>query len=495
MFQSLSFSYISAEYILLFPVIFLIYAAVPKNLRSATLTLAGFLYLALLKPMYALWAFAVCLLTYFIGIRLEVKKYNRRSGKPLLILALTAVFVLLFVLKYAGSLGQLLPQGKASDFFSSIALPVGISFYSFSACGYLIDVYRGKRDAEHNIFNYALFLVLFPCVTAGPIGRADRLLPQIKEIKSIRIFDFSRIGSGATLMLWGYFLKLVVADRAAVLANTVFNNAWARDTFALLVGAAAYSIQIYADFAGISCMALGGAKVLGFDVIDNFDAPYLTDSIREFWRRWHISLSGWLRDYLYIPLGGSRKGTARKYVNILIVFTVCGIWHGGRLTFLVWGLLHGVYQLIGGLTAEKKQRIYKKLRIDSSSLPFRVWRTVCNFALVTFAWIFFRADSLTDAWIYISRMFTRPDLWNVMNGSIFNLGLNATEFGILTAACAVVFAADLLKYRNKENVSVLLRRQHPIVRYALIGALLIAVLVFGRYGTSFPSNAFIYAEF
>ncbi|MBQ6019581.1 MAG: MBOAT family protein [Clostridia bacterium] len=495
MFRMLSFSCVSTEYIIFFSAVFLIYAAVPKKLRAGTLACCGFLYAALVKPECALWAFAVCFITYLAGLLIQIRLINRKSAKPLLVCALTLVFGTLFLLKYAGVLLPVLFPDIPSDASAGIVLPVGLSFYSFAACGYLVDVYRGEREAEHSFIDYSLFLTLFPSFTAGPIERSRRLLAQIKEIGSVRVFDFSRIGSGATLMLWGYFLKLVVADRAAVVADAVFGNAWARDSFALLVGAVAYSVQIYADFAGLSCMALGGAKILGFDVIDNFDAPYLSGSIREFWRRWHISLSAWLRDYLYIPLGGNRRGAVRKYVNILIVFAVCGLWHGSRPTFLVWGLLHGVYQLIGGLTARKKRRAYEKLRIDPASFPFRVWRAACNFALVTLAWIFFRSDSLADAWIYISRMFTRPDPWNVLNGSMFRLGLDATEFGILLAASAVTFGVDLIRCRRKENVSQVLRRQHPIVRYALVAALLIAVLVFGRYGLAFPANAFIYAEF
>ena len=496
MFAALSFSYVSIEYILFFIAAFLLYAAAPKKLRAPVLAAAGFLYAALLGPECVLFAFLIALLTFFAGILIDMRREEKRGGKLILALSLCLVFGLLCVMKYASGIANLLPEGSgARQSISQQALPVGISFYSFAACGYLIDVYRGARRAERNPIDYALFLVFFPLFTAGPIERSTGLLNRIKQIKDIKIFDFSRIGSGAVTMLWGYFLKLVIADRAAVLADAVFGSAWSKGSFALIVGAAAYSVQIYADFAGLSAMALGGAKVFGFDVTDNFDAPYLSVSIREFWRRWHISLSRWFRDYLYIPLGGNRKGNARKYLNILIVFAVCGAWHGGKVTFLIWGLLHGLYQLIGGLTAKKKQAVYDKLRMNAESFPVKAWRATCNFALVSFAWIFFRADSLYDAWIYISRIFTNPDPWNVLNGSIFKLGLDATEFGVLAAGCAVLLLVDLARYRRKENVSRLLDRQHPLVKYALIGALLAAVLVFGRYGLSFASNAFIYAEF
>ncbi|MBR1811478.1 MAG: MBOAT family protein [Clostridia bacterium] len=497
---TLSFSYTALPYLLFFAAVFGIYAVVPKSMRAPWLLLAGFGYAILLSPQSAVFALGVLAVTYVAGLLLGGDIYKKQKQAALTV-SLLAIFGLLGALKYGGLLAA--DAVKLVNFFGgswqprikTVALPIGVSFYSFAACGYLIDVYRGARQAERNFLKYGLFLVFFPLFVSGPIERADNFLEQIDHIETIEIIDAPRIGAGALMILWGYFLKLVIADRAALLVNNVFDRFWAYNSFALFVGAVTYAIQIYADFAGVSCMALGGAQIFGFSVTDNFDAPYFSTSIKDFWRRWHISLSRWFRDYLYIPLGGNRKGQGRKYLNILIVFLVCGIWHGANRTFLAWGLLHGVYQIVGDLTKAKRRALYDRLHMDMTRLPFRVISTVCNFLLVTLAWIVFRADSLTNAGIYIFRMFTQIDLWNVMNGSIYNLGLDNTEMNILFIAAAVMFFADYWRYKKKKNVPQLLTAQPPLVKYLLPAALLIAVLVFGSYGMSFPAQAFIYAEF
>lgn len=229
----------------------------------------------------------------------------------------------------------------------SIGLPVGISFYTFQSLGYMVDVYRGDTKAERNILNYALFVSFFPVILSGPIERSGNLLRQIRELPEKALWNYGRVAGGLTLLLFGLFQKMVIADRIAILANQVFDNYHMYGTFGLTVGAIAYTIQIYCDFASYSMMALGVAKVLDFGIIENFQTPYFSRSMREFWRRWHISLSSWFRDYLYIPLGGSRCGKWRRYFNLMVTFLASGLWHGASWGFVVWGGLHGLYQVIG----------------------------------------------------------------------------------------------------------------------------------------------------
>lgn len=235
-----------------------------------------------------------------------------------------------------------------------LLLPVGISFYTFQALSYTMDVYRGDIVPERNFFMYALFVSFFPQLVAGPIERSKNLLRQVNQP---HVFDYDNMREGLLVILWGFFLKLVVADRVAIIVNTVYGDYPQYGGMYIIVASVLFAIQIYCDFAGYSTIAIGAAKVLGFQLMENFDCPYFSCSIGEFWRRWHISLSSWFRDYLYIPLGGNRRGTLIKYRNIVIVFLVSGLWHGAAATYVMWGLIHGIYQVIGGITKPVRDKL------------------------------------------------------------------------------------------------------------------------------------------
>ena len=285
----------------------------------------------------------------------------------------------------------------------NIILPVGISFYTFHGLSYVIDIYNRKIRPERNFFQYALFVSFFPLLVAGPIERATHLLPQIRQQ---RTFDYKKTVDGLRQIVWGFFKKVVIADNCATVVNLIFNHSTGYSGSTLVVGAVLFSFQIYCDFSGYSDIALGTAKLFGIDLLRNFAFPYFSRDIAEFWRRWHISLTTWFRDYLYIPLGGSRGSTASKIRNTCIIFLVSGLWHGANWTFIVWGALNAIYFL--PLLLVDKNRIHIEIAANGNTLPSakEVLQILVTFGLTTFAWIFFRAASLTDAFVFIKGIFS-----------------------------------------------------------------------------------------
>ncbi|MBQ1553076.1 MAG: MBOAT family protein, partial [Clostridia bacterium] len=279
------------------------------------------------------------------------------------------------------------------------------------------------------------------------------------------------------------------ADRICVFVNNVFDNAWTYDSTALVLGAVAFGLQIYCDFASYSTIAVGCAQVFGVRLMENFNTPYLASSVNDFWRRWHISLSEWFRDYLYIPLGGNRKGGIRRNLNVLFVMLVSGLWHGAGWNFVLWGGLHGLYSV--------GENIFRRVHgeIKPKTFAGKAVKIAFTFVLTDFAWIFFRAESIGDAFTYIRRMFTHIDPWAIGDGSIVNYGLDTRELLILGAALALLFAVDLIRYRRGKRIDDVLFKQGEWARRAVVTAILVAIVVFGAYGASFDPQAFIYFQF
>lgn len=358
-----------------------------------------------LKPIYALILLASTSITYACGLLLERNADRERRKKTILAICLVLNFSLLFVFKYYdfinGSIESLMTAIgiKWNVPYLNVLLPVGISFFTFQSAGYMVDVYRGTVKAERSFLTYALFVSFFPVILAGPIQRAKNLIPQLKEKHPVM---YDNVIGGLKMMLWGYFMKLCVADRLGIYVDAVFNNLAHHNGTTIGLASLMYTIQIYGDFAGYSLVALGCAKCMGFNLPENFHRPYFSKSIKEFWKRWHIGLSSWFMEYLYFPLGGSRVKYPRMLMNLMIVFLVSGLWHGAAWTFIVWGGLHGLYLVIynllkkGGFTIDDKfgsNRVTGFLRI-----------LIC-FVLVSLTWIFFRADSLTDAFFAVKNIF------------------------------------------------------------------------------------------
>lgn len=496
----------SLHFMIFFPVVLAVYFIVPKKLRYIWLLGASYYFYMSWNAEYAILIAFSTVLTFLCGILID--QFSKNEGEKWKILQKITLFggiainlAILFLYKYTGfaldNINAILSafgiDAVGENF--SILLPVGISFYTFQALGYVIDVYRKDVEAEYNLFRYALFVSFFPQLVAGPIERSGNLMKQLKEVHTIKLWNYERIVRGAAVMMWGFFLKVIVADRAAAIANNVFENYYAMGTFELVTGVVFFAIQIYCDFASYSTIAQGAAQIMGFTLMDNFDTPYFALSIKEFWRRWHISLSTWFRDYLYIPLGGNRKGTARKYINTMIVFLVSGLWHGADWTYIVWGGLHGAYQVIGAVTKPVKEKLYKKLGFKTQSTSFRLCQMLSTFALTCLAWIFFRADSIGEAFDYIARMVTHLNPWAITTGVIYNLGLDRQETNILLISVAVLFFVDYMKRRKNIRFENLTDNQVFWVRGAVIFILLFVVIIFGAYGYSFDAQEFIYFQF
>lgn len=389
---------------------------------------------------------------------------------------------------------ELLHMGSVDQRFYFL-LPVGISFYTFQALGYTIDVYRGDVRAETNLIRYALFVSFFPQLVAGPIERSKNLLSQMQNIAEIKLWNARRVTSGTILMIWGFFVKMVIADRAAVLVNTVFDNYRMYGSTELVLAAVFFALQIYCDFGSYSLIAIGAAKIMGFELMENFNTPYFACSIRDFWSRWHISLSTWFRDYLYIPLGGNRRGRVRKSVNIMIVFLASGLWHGADWSYVVWGGIHGAYQVIGDYLASFREKCIRKLRVNTACFSWKFLQTAVTFVLVVFAWIFFRADSIGDALQYIRRIWVRPTPWVLFNGEIFTLGLDRPEMNILFVAICMLGLVDLVRYRKKMTLDVFLMQQNLWFRGGIMIGLVVLIFVCGKYGVGFDPQQFIYFQF
>lgn len=347
---------------------------------------------------YALLLLSSTIITYFSGILLEyIKKrgYTDAKEKKLKNIVVAFSFIsnlgILFYFKYfnfiVGILGRILAIVHIQLVIPTfdIVLPVGISFYTFQALSYTMDVYRDDIYAENSFLNYALFVSFFPQLVAGPIERSKNLL---KQLSISHDFNYKNFLDGFMLMIWGYFLKMVIADRIALFVDTIYENFEIYTGVYLILATGLFAIQIYCDFYGYSTIAMGAAKVMGFNLMENFNAPYLSRSVAEFWRRWHISLSTWFRDYLYIPLGGNRKGKCRKYINILIVFLVSGLWHGAHMTYIIWGGLNGIYQVVGGLTQNVKKKMSTILKVNKESIGYKITQCLVTFGFVDFAWIF-----------------------------------------------------------------------------------------------------------
>lgn len=372
----------------------------------------------------------------------------------------------------------------------SVLLPVGISFYTFQALSYTMDVYRGDVEVEHNFFRYALFVSFFPQLVAGPIERSSHLLKQVR--RECR-FDFERVRRGLMLMLWGFFLKMVIADRAAIFVDSVYNHYQAYTGVPLIVATMLFAVQIYCDFSGYSAIAIGAAQVLGFELSQNFRQPYLAVSVTDFWRRWHISLSSWFRDYLYIPLGGNRKGIVRKYVNLMITFLISGLWHGANWSYVLWGGLNGVMQVIGDVKERLLGRFFPDCR-KKQLFSDRLLRRVITFGLICLTWVFFRAPSIEVGLDIMSRMFRHFNPWMLTDGALYNLGVDAPHFWMLMAAIAVLAAVDIA-HEHGVQLRERLISQRLWFRWAVYLTGVFAVLLLGVYGPQVAQAAFIYFQF
>lgn len=479
-----SMAFNSFSFLWIFPIIFVLYYGVRKILEvlnlgtsihridNYLLIIISYVLYAKSSPVWCLFLLAVTAITYISARFIEHR--NAYGQRTYIIACAILSFLPLGIFKYYNFLSE-----NLNDLFGAMgisiglpglnwAIPLGISFFSFQAVGYLFDVYYQRIKAEHNWWDYMLFVGLFPQIASGPISKAKYLLPQIK---SKRPFNYEQCIQGLRLLLWGFFLKTVVADRLGLYVDTVFNNYEHQTGSSCLVASFFYAFQIYADFAGYSLMAIGVGAIMGFGLVNNFRRPYLSVSVTDFWRRWHISLSTWLKDYVYIPMGGSRCSKIRNYFNIFITFLVSGVWHGANWTFILWGIMHGLFQIV--------EKALGFQRYDSKN-AMRLLRIFITFCLVTFAWIFFRMPTVGDALNVVTKIFT--DIPSAIYKG------NNTDTVLSIAAVSVLLAKDWLEEFSSFS---LFNNRRVVVRWASYLIVVFSILLFGVL----DSSSFIYASF
>ena len=464
----------SFEFLLFFPLVCIIYFALGKNkYRNPFLLIASYYFYMNWKPIYALLILTSTVLTY--GCGLLVEKYQGKQGKRKLFLTVSLVlnFGILFVFKYYNFINESVFSLMEMMHLRwtvpnlDILLPVGISFYTFQAVGYSVDVYRGTLKAERNFFTYALFVSFFPQLVAGPIERAKNLLPQFHEEHRL---DYNNVCEGFKQMVWGFFMKLCVADVLSQYVDAVYNNVANHNGTSMILATIFFTFQIYCDFGGYSNIAIGASKIMGYNLMENFHRPYLSLSMKEFWKRWHISLSSWFMDYVYIPLGGNRCKYSRHLLNLLITFLVSGIWHGANWTFVIWGAYHGVLICLNNIKTKLLGKPNRKLTL---------LRVPLCFLLAAFGWIFFRANNVADAFTIIGKIFAD---W----GPLFS---DKDVFLTGFLSIAILICKDI-----KDEASIRLNfmhSKHIVVRYASVAMIITYIMLFG----ALSGGQFIYFQF
>lgn len=429
----------------------------------------------------------IALLFVFTLINYIAARLISTSSRPLdkklyLCISIVTSLGLLFVFKYYGFFTSLFRSNCFPEL--GVLLPVGISFYTFQTLSYTIDVYRGDIRVEKNLARFALYVSFFPQLVAGPIERAGHLLGQF----SVRhYFSYSRVVNGILLILWGFFQKVVIADRLAVFVDAVFNNPSKYYGITIWVATVFFAFQIYCDFSGYTDIARGCARILGFELMQNFKSPYFATSLQNFWRRWHISLSTWLRDYLYIPLGGNRSSTIRWLVNILIVFLFCGLWHGASWNFVVWGALHGLLMVLAVITSPCRVKLAEILQLVHFPITHRFFKIVIVFSLVCFCWIFFRANSINDAFVLIRNSL----IFNGDNNIVVQDGLSSLQMALSIILIFVLITINVVQ--EKIDVYTLLSNQPFIFRWLLYLLLVWTIIILGAYDNDLVQ--FIYFQF
>jgi D-alanyl-lipoteichoic acid acyltransferase DltB (MBOAT superfamily) len=434
-------------------------------------------------PIYILILGGTILIDYFAGIWLENEQGKKR--KYFLIASLIANIGILVVFKYYNFLNNNLSEILNSFGYKnsipnlSILLPIGLSFHTFQAMSYTIEVYRGHQKAERNFGIYALYVMFYPQLVAGPIERPQNLLHQFYEK---HYFEYERVVEGLKLMLWGFFLKLVIADRLAIYVNAVYNNPGKHSGITLAVATIFFAFQIYCDFSGYSNIAIGAANVMGFKLMTNFNRPYFSRSISEFWKRWHISLSSWFRDYLYISLGGKRVSIPRWYFNLLFVFVVSGLWHGSNWTFIIWGALNGFYLVFALITQNWRKRLTHLIHLNRFPKLYNVFQILITFTFSCFAWIFFRANTAQDAFLIVKKIFS-------FKGPLY-IGAESQQFIYCITSIAFLLVIEIQQeYYNHSSLPF--KTNHWCKEQLAYGMLILLILIAGV----FDGGQFIYFQF
>lgn len=476
-------NFLTLTFLIFLPLSVLGYYLCPSKAQNAVLLIANYVFYLWGAPSLGVYL-VISTLAGYLCARAIGRGSHRRAW---LTAGVVYLFGMLFVFKYLDFVCQtfLRLAGSGTDFRLGLVLPIGISFYSFSLAGYLFDVYRGKMAAERNFLRFAAMASFFPSVLSGPIPRARELLPQLSRT---RRFDPEQLKAGLWRFLCGAAKKLILSGMLTEVIEPVYASPYDYGSGMWLLTAAAYSVYIYVDFAAYSDMAIGIARMLGLELMENFRAPYLSRSVKQFWKKWHISLTSWFREYLYFPLGGSRGTKYRTWLNILIVFAVSGLWHGAGFTFLIWGLLNGLYQVAGEITLPARTRLRERLHIGENAWYVIAFQGVFTFGVITAAWIFFRAESLDQAVFILKRiaLILRDGFGPV------RVLISRRKLLVLISAMALCAAEDVRISRGAQTFRI----ERTTFRFWICAAVLVSVmLLFGQYGPGFQAQDFVYFRF
>ncbi|MCD6578299.1 MBOAT family protein [bacterium] len=476
----------SFQFIYFFIIIVTLYFMIPHKYRWILLLVASYYFYMCWKIEYIFLILFSTFVDYFAGIHMEKSKTKRRKAM-FLAFSLITNLGLLFTFKYFNffndsfrmlfnhiNIAYHIPQ-------LNVLLPVGISFYTFQTLSYSIDVYRGVKKAEHHLGIFALYVAFFPQLVAGPIERSTRLMPQFRKRFD---FDYKKVTDGLKLMMWGFFKKLVIADRLAIYVNQVYNNPHSYTGWPVIIATYFFAFQIYCDFSGYSDIAIGAAQVMGFNLMENFRRPYFAKTIPEFWRRWHISLSTWFRDYLYIPLGGNRVKQARFFFNVFITFLISGLWHGANWTFVIWGALHGFYMLITMVLTKPINKMYDALKIPKRNFFRKLVGIFITFHLTLLSWVFFRANKIKDIPVLFGNMFKNLNIFNGLTLSLLREGFIVAVISLL-----VLLFVQLIQRRGK--MRHFLDDKSLVFRWAMYILIISFILLFAIDN----GNQFIYFQF
>ncbi len=463
----------------------LIFYCVPAMLRLPLLCVSSFLYIFSLNTVAGIAVLGAAVFAWIIGLLtgnlLEMGKHE--AGRIVTGLAIFASAASLLLLKYIPAAAERVFE--RDHFLADVMVPMGYSFFIFQVISYFADVYHGKTKPFRNIMRASLYLAWFPRFVCGPIERAEEFSRRMEEAVRVRLYDPKRWTRVIHYCVIGYFMKTVVADRLAIFADDIIDHYRQFSLPFLILGILFYTLQIYFDFAGYSCFALGVSLAFGIELTQNFLTPYFSANITEFWRRWHQSLSSWLRDYVYFPLGGNRHGTTRKIVYTLIVFLICGIWHGTGLNFIIWGLLHGLYSAADSFM---KERGVNRIRTG-------IIGRILTFVSVAFAWLFFRASSTRTALGYLSSMVTGGLHLETFAEEAASLHLDLIEALVIIGTVLFVMLLEYPAYRRSISVPEMTSQMHELPRYSLIFVFLTSIFIFGIYGPEVDSTEMIYMQF
>lgn len=472
--------------VVLLPIV-IIFWILPQKFKKIYLIVISLLFNMTFGVKRTVCCLVISFLILIFGNRILRTTDMRRKKLILTIAVIIAVMPLLFMKYFADVDFLFLKKNEVK-----LWLPIGLSYFTFSVVSYLMDTYRGTLNNQ-SIVNYLLYCLWFPKAISGPIEIANEFNEKIEQVIGKKICK-DIIENSVWYIVYGLFLKLYLGDRCGIVADYVFNNFKYLGSFELLFGSLMYTLQIYFDFQGYTCLAIGISGLFGIQLKKNFNTPYFSNSIYNFWKRWHISLTDWLREYIYIPLGGNRKGKIRTDINVFLVFLISGIWHGNGGTFIIWGVIHGLMQILEKHTVTLRRRINNLLELKEETIGHKVFQICTTFFLVNFAWIFFRADTVKVAIEYITRMFTKFDPWNLVNGTIYTLGLPLNELHIFLFGVLIVVIVGGYEYLTHKSILFELKRQSIIFKSVTFFLMVILIFVYGEYGIE-QQSTFIYFNF